>query len=1144
MKIEKGTVILAATDLANHIGCHYLSGLNLAVATGTRNKPDWKNPQNAALIERGIAHEKAFIEKLGHDGLNIHDLEDQGSIQETIKAMQAGFDIIVQAPLGNARWYGIVDILRKVDRKSKLGSWSYEALDTKLSHETRGSTILQMCLYTNLIEEIQGITPEYFRVVKPGNEFVEEVFRVSDYYAYFGFLRDALASGLSQPEAQSTILTNLYPEPVTKCEFCNWERECRDRRVQDDHLSLVANITRVQRRELESQDVRTLTSLAKWEQPNDWRPSRGETVSYKKVRHQAEVQLKTRENNRIHYDDLPIEPDFGLSALPEPSGGDIFFDIESDPFVGESGLEYLLGYCYFPTGSAAENPIYEGIWGLDYAKEKTAFEKFIDFITNRLQEFPDLHIYHYAPYEPSAIKRLMGRHGTRENQVDFLLRSKRFVDLLQVVRRSVRVGIERYSLKDLEPLYQFSRQVELKDASRSLNLLAYQLEMNDADGIDPKTAESVLHYNEDDCLSTWHLRNWLEERRNTLIAGGASVSRPVIPPGELQSPERTEAQNEIDRLKQELSAGLEGDPDTFSEDERGRWLLAQLLEFHQREQKSQWWEYFRLTELPPDEYLHEKSAIYGLNFLRSVGGTAACPVHQYQFPPQEVDLRSGAECHFAKEKYGEIESIDKENRTLDIKKNRKSAAQHPIAVFGHSIVPDAVLRAALQCIAKSVVAHGFDRNSPYSAAFDLLLRQPPRLSNGLVRSTLRQDNESTIEAAKRIVIDLQGGVLSIQGPPGTGKTHTAAEMIIACIQAGLKVGITALSHKVIRNLIEKVCELSLRSQIPVRCCVKVKEITAGANGNILETTDNAGALNFLRNDTPSVLGGTAWLWARPEFANAVDVLFVDEAGQYSLADTLVVSQAGRNLVLLGDPQQLERPIQGTHPPGCDLSALEHLFGQNQTTVSADKGLFLEETWRMTPAICEFISDQFYESKLHSKDGCQFQEIQSSSQFKGSGLFYVPVEHTGNQSHSPEEIAVIGRIIDDLLDESSTYTDRHGATQPLTLQNILIVAPYNSQVSYLQGHIPGARVGTVDKFQGQEAAIVIYSLTTSTPEDAPRGMEFLYSRNRFNVAISRATCIAIVVGNPMLFQPECHAPRQMKLANAFCAFSQKAKLLEL
>jgi uncharacterized protein len=364
-------------------------------------------------------------------------------------------------------------------------------------------------------------------------------------------------------------------------------------------------------------------------------------------------------------------------------------------------------------------------------------------------------------------------------------------------------------------------------------------------------------------------------------------------------------------------------------------------------------------------------------------------------------------------------------------------------------------------------------------------------------------------------------------------------MICDLVRAGRRVGVSAQSHKVIRNLLQAVVEAAVEGGSSVSCLHKVTE--RSEESPIPEITDNEKVARALRDAQVQVVGGTPWLWSREEFHEAVDVLFIDEAGQMSLANALATSQGAKSLVLVGDPQQLEQPIQGTHPDGAAVSALEHVLG-DEKTLPAGRGLFLDETWRLHPAICAFTSEQFYEGRLRAREGLERQSIESAA-LSGAGLWFAPVEHEGNTTASSEEVDVVRALLEGLTDGASVWIDGSGDRVGLGLEDVLVVAPYNAQVADLVRALPyGARVGTVDRFQGQEAAVVIVSMTTSAPEDAPRGMEFLYSLDRLNVATSRARAACVLVASPRLFEPECRSPRQMQLANAFCRYLELATLL--
>ena len=493
----------------------------------------------------------------------------------------------------------------------------------------------------------------------------------------------------------------------------------------------------------------------------------------------------------------------------------------------------------------------------------------------------------------------------------------------------------------------------------------------------------------------------------------------------------------------------------------------------------------------------------------------------------DEDLRS-----LGGERFGNVEAISLEHRTIDIKKRQDTASLHPEAVFAHLIVPSQVLAEALVRLGEYVADSGMTRDGPYQAERDLLMLAGPRVGG----QALKEADETALAAAMRIAPHLSGGVFPVQGPPGAGKTHIGARMICTLAQSGKKIGITANSHKVIRNILDEVIEAADELGASIKCIQKVSEIENNLP-RLQFTTDNAIALAAIGTSC-QVAGGTAWLWAHADAFQSIDLLFIDEAAQMSLANVLAVSQAAKTIVLLGDPRQLEQPMQGSHPEGTDVSALNHILGVH-ATIPAGRGLFLEETWRLHPEICTFTSELFYEGRLRSRPGLERQTIRSSGRIIGSGVRFLPIFHKGNQSSCPEEADAIRELVGEILGANTTWMDRDGVEAAIGLDDILIIAPYNAQVFELQERIPGARIGTVDKFQGQEAPIVIYSMTTSSHADAPRGMEFLYSPNRLNVATSRAKCVCVLVGSPSIFEAECRTPQHMQLANAFCRYLELA-----
>jgi uncharacterized protein len=1037
-----------------------------------------------------------------------------------------------------------------VDTPSALGAWSYEPYDTKLARETRGGTILQLAVYADLLEQLQGLCPERFYVVTPGGDgdFITHAYRFADYAAYFRVVRGQLADTIAL--GHDEILGRHYPEPVEHCDVCRWWDRCNSRRRTDDHLSFIAGAGRIHREELTAQGFPTLAVAAAMPLPVAFNPSRGSRDTYARIREQARVQHQQRTTNQPVHELLEFVEGQGLARLPEPSPGDLFLDLEGARFAREGGREFLFGLWTRSSTESATSPTrltsptspnYSAWWAFDDAQERAAFEAVIDRIMAVWDTHPGMHIYHFNHYEPSAFKRLMGRYATRGEELDRLLRGERFVDLYTVARQAFRAGVESYSIKQLEQFYGFTRDVALRDASAHLQAIELALESGAPQTITDNVRDAVRGYNRDDCRSTQALRDWLETLRAELLETGVEVPRPT-PRDEERDEKLGEREARQHAARERLLRNLAVEADQPTHAQHPYWLLAYLIDWHRREDKSEWWEYFRLRDLPEADLLEERKAIAGLEFLERVeivrnvrtDKPTGSVVDRYSYPLQEVELgRRGELTMPGGAKIGDLAAHDRLARRIDIKKGPAKADEHPAAVFMKDTVNTVVQQESLLRFA--VCPDG------QSCGADLLFRRTPRLRerNGAVLHFQRQDGEREGDFAVRLATCLDRTTLAIQGPPGAGKTYTGARMISALVQAGKKVGVAANSHKVIRNLLEAV-----REQDPaVRLGHKDRDDDGNDNGDrtaIRELDDNASAYAALAAGEIDVLGGTSWLWSREDAVATVDVLFVDEAGQMSLANALAVSGAANSLVLLGDPQQLDQPQKGAHPDGVGVSALEHVLG-GAATMPPERGLFLPTTWRLHPSICAFTSELFYDGKLQSRAGLERQRLTGTRHFDGAGLWWVPVAHEGNQNSSHEEVEEVVAIVDELLADGVMWVDVDGRSRQMTAVDLRVVAPFNAQVNRLSERLSGrgVPVGTVDKFQGQEAPVVIYSMATSRAEDAPRGMEFLYSLNRLNVATSRARCAAIIVASPRLREPSCQSPRQMHLANALCRYRELA-----
>jgi len=987
-----------------------------------------------------------------------------------------------------------------------------------------------LCGYTELLERVQGRQPATVEVVLGGQEQVP--LRTDDFMAYYRAVKRRLLDAVADAEP-------TYPLPVEHCQVCAWKEVCEAQWEDDDHLTLVAGLGREQARKLTDAGIATVSELA--EAVEEARPPRMGEATFERLRRQARLQVTSAGLDVPRVERISTEDSLGLHALPAPSPGDVFFDLEGDPFAGDEGLEYLWGWGWqADDGSFA----YDRAWAHTPTEERRAFERFVDWLTDRRTRYPDLHVYHYAAYERTVLGRLASRYATREDEVDRLLREDVLVDLHRVVRQGLMVGSRSYSIKELEPLYRSERAGEVTSAADSI--IQYERWLREGG---QEILDGIEDYNRDDCESTWQLRGWLLEQREKLIAEHGE------PPPRPAQPERSGTEDvraEVVALVNALTAGVADDARDRDADQQARWLLAQLLDWHRRENRPAWWSYFeRVERMTEAELLADTEAIAGLSYVGVDRQEKQSLLHRYRFDPQqELKLRERDKPvdPFAKREDpeattpGEVVELDIDDGELVLKRGKNSRAAHPRALVPTGPYGDVVKRTALQRLASSVDEHGVHGAGPYRAARDLLLAGPPRLRETTAEESLRRLGESASDAALRLVRELDHGCLAIQGPPGTGKSTTAARLIAVLLTDGRRVGITAGSHAVIGNLLDKVAH-ECGGMLP-NAVQKVSELIQGADLDGLTVTKKNEEVDGALDAGVRLVAGTGWLFAREEMDQRLDVLVVDEAGQLALADALACSAAAANLVLVGDPQQLPQPLKGSHPPGAEASALRHLLGDHPV-IPADRGLFLDQTFRLHPHIARFVSGIAYDDELEAAADRHRQAVGGDGDVSGAGLRWRPVVHEGNRTSSREEADVVAEVVGHLLTRS--WWDHEGAAHPLDPHSgVVVVAPYNAQVAEIRAALrrhslpDEVRVGTVDRFQGQEAAAVVISMAASTPDDVPRGIEFLYDLNRLNVAVSRAKALSVLVASPGLLEASCRTVRQMWLVNALCRYVEQAE----
>ncbi len=925
MRLEDGRMRFSASDFSNYLACRHLTKLELAAAHELTERPHVKDIGFESLVKRGEEHEARVLEEFRDGGWSITEITNpfadfEAALAETKSALADGAEVIYQAALQVEDRLGYPDFLIRAEL---LGSDrdGYEVVDAKLARTAKARAVLQATFYSRLLAETTGAQPDRLHLALGHGELA--TFRVKDFAAYERQI-DAMFHEFMAEEPVFPV-EDPYPDPVEHCAICRWRLVCRDRRREDDDLSLIAGITARQRKALKAEGIATRRGLAALEELPKLDGVTREGMA--RVHAQARIQVEGEDAGEPRWDLVEPEreegelvPNRGLLALPEPADGDLFFDIEGSRFYSEDGKEFGLQFLFGIVDTSRPGTPYRSWWAFDRKGEKRAFQELMGFLAGHLQRYPAAHVYHYNHYEPTTVEHLselhmaredvlrglMGRFGTKEEEVDHLLRRSVFVDLYRVVRQGVRASVESYSLKRLEPFFGYEREVDLEELNRRIVELDMALDDKTAEA-DTETRAIVEGYNEDDCRAALALRDWLEERRVDLAKRlGHEVPRP-------QPPEEEEdwTPPETKELREKLTQHLPDDESEWTEEQRARALLAELLLFHRREAKPRWWRYFHLKELNDEELLEEREAIAGLNHVRELGPEKKSVLSLYSFPEQEhsFDVGDTVEDPILGTQFI-VWEVDELAGTLTLK--RGPAAQekpHPTALIepNKPYYTDAQ-EESLRWLARRVLDLGED-DWPRDPAFDLLLRRRPGV--GRDEGPLAVEGADGLRTACDLALALDNSCLPIQGPPGTGKTHTGANQIAALVAAGNKVGITAMSHAVIANLLDEVGDhfSEWRPRLGQRA-KKGDVLSRYVADTDRHYTGNPEALEALDDGEIDILGGTSWLWSREEFEGKVDVLVVDEAGQLSLADVLASSRAARNLILLGDPLQLAHPLFG------------------------------------------------------------------------------------------------------------------------------------------------------------------------------------------------------------------------------------------
>ncbi|MBK7593662.1 MAG: TM0106 family RecB-like putative nuclease [Gemmatimonadetes bacterium] len=1082
---------------------------------GTRTlAPDGSDAELELVKQRGLDHEAAHLTRLRAKEPTLVEVpraEDAHAL--TIAAMQAGAPVIFQGELRAEPWMGIADFLHRVPGDSSLGDHHYEPWDTKLARSAKPYFLLQLCAYAEMLEAMQGRAPDRFGFILGDGS--EATFRTADVIHYYRRLKQSFE------RFQADWQIDTLPDPALDRTHGRWSEAAQQMLTDVDDLSLIAGISRSQIIRLRAAAVDTVEELANLA-PDTTIP-RISPASLAAIREQARMQVATRTTGTIAWSLRPLDADQprrGLALLPPPSRLDVFLDLEGFPFA-ERGLEYLIG----ATTIAADGKLaFDDWWAHDEPEERVAFEGFIDWAWERLKQDPTMHIYHYAAYERTAFSRLSTKYATREYELDQLLRHDVFVDLYTVVRQGMVIGTPSYSLKEIEHLYMPPRTEAITSAGGSV--IEYQRWIESGESRqwpESPILSAIRDYNRVDCESMVPLRDWLLARQED--AGLSWLPRPDAPTESVSDREPKAVELYAAALA-ERAAALPPD----SEERRVTELLGWLLEYHRRDAKPLWWRFFQRQTLSELELHADADCLAGVTrTAREPWPEKRSMVYEYAFDPdQDTRLHAGSAVYVLGDGITstKIDTMDLANGRLTLKiGNSRSLPEHcqliPDEYVNPTPIPESVER----------YVRSWDEGTPASAAVDdLIHRRAPRLrghGGGRVIAD-GSGSDGAIGAARA----MDGTTLAIQGPPGTGKTTTGAKLIAALLDDGRRVGVMATGHAVILNLLEKL--LQQRPDLAGRVLKVGKESDHPlAVSGAMRLLDSAKAPDAVAAAS-CVVGGTAWLFSRPEMIGALDYLFIDEAGQVPLANAVAAGMSAHNLILMGDQMQLAQPTQGEHPGESGKSCLAYLL-EDRAVIPDELGIFLGTSFRMHPDVCRLISESFYEGRLgsHALTAGNHVALPATAPITtGHGVAFLPVEHAGNTQGSDEEVEAIVGLVASLL--QGTVTVHGDAPRPMTLDDILIVAPFNLQVRALRARLgDAARIGSVDKFQGQEAPVVIVSMCASTLDDAPRGPQFLLSPNRLNVAISRAQALAVVVGSSTLGDVRVRSVEELTLVSRWC-----------
>ena len=1129
-QLLSGNWVLSAQDLISEYECEHKVALDAAVTLGNLNISQVENPELKLLQEFGLKFEKQRLEalesthqvkRLEVPKRNVTDY--QVAWEATKQAMADEYEAIYQGTLFTGDFIGFVDFL--VARKTSTGEFErdqenrviYEPVDTKSARSAKKTAVIQVAAYAEALTRLGQ--PEPFEVhlwLAGDNNWsgqAPDLINVAREY------RQRVQQRLPQ---LGSIPDPTWAPPCSACTHCRWADNCDQGRREARDLSLIQEIRATTRLKLVDAKITTIDQMA--QATIDQRPKAVSKETFARLQAQAAIQIRGEQANKVIFDITAVS---SVNSMPPRSAGDLWFDMEGDPYANHGdGLEYMFGFGYLQNGEFD----FDTKDATDTASERTAFEDFVDFVMNRWTKHPDMHVYHYANYERNALLKLAQKFGSRESDVDLLLRNGVLVDLYKIVRSGFRFSTERLSIKYIEEVYDMTHSgEEVATAMDSVIRFEEVMALREAGQLNEANEiyQVIRSYNELDCKSTLGLDTWIRAQMTQ-----APQSRPTKETSDEQEDEEgsEKEQHPSVVIIEKLTEGISPDPVARNNTEQSRMQLAATLGYHIREQRPAWWTLFDLIKSDRDD-LEQATSVLLIEQIDATewatgprGGkpTRTLTITNSETAPSDVfDKATGLFLLYETPEpginqpadstrgYAEAASthIDRDQMTIKESCGRDGVTWQslPFAVLPGAPIDTSAIAQTLLAAATQVVETRFGNEwvFPNTAWADLLLARAPRRDSPLPRTG---DNISDITEALRTS---NSSYVAVQGPPGTGKTYVGSHVVAQLAKEGWKIGVIAQSHSVVNNFLAAV---AVDTPVPI-----AKKPQSGAKDT--HPWDQKDVPKWTGSQAGGyVVGGTVWNFCSAKFQQLeFDLLVIDEAGQFALPNAIAAAFNVKNVLLLGDPQQLPQVSQGTHPEKVEESVLAHITG-NAATMPADRGYFLDQTYRMHPALTEPVSKLQYEGKL------QASPITAQRHLDGitPGLTAVPVDHQGNTTSSEEEAHKVVEIAKDLIGRAWTGA-RGGETQPsrpLEQKDVIVVAAFNAQVRLIRRYLDDAglnsiKVGTVDKFQGREEVAVIVSMATSTTEDLPRGIDFLLSPNRLNVAISRAQWCCYLVHSTAL-----------------------------